>query len=143
MASITSANSVLIIGVASIFPTASQLKGFGQDDMYSMDQIDNAETRMGVDGVLSAGWIPQIKKMAITLEADSPSADFFEQWYAQEELAQEKFFAFGTIRQPAVGKIITLSSGVMRNYSPIADAGKVLKPRRFSIEWQVALPSPV
>ena len=143
MADITSANSVLMIGVNSLYPVPQQLQGFGQDDAYSMESVENKEVQMGVDGNMSAGWIPQIKTMSVTLQADSPSNIFFEAWYAAEEAAQSAYFSFGTLVQPAVSRTYILTNGVLSNYTPLAEAKKVLQPRKFQIKWNVVLGVPI
>ena len=141
--SITSANSILLIGVTGLYPVPQQLAGFGVDDAYSMPDVTNAEVVMGVDAVMSSGWIPQIKEMNVTLQADSASNTFFEAWYAAEEAAMEIFKAFAIIQQPAVGKIYTLTNGVLSGYSPFSDAKKVLQARKFQIKWNTVIASPV
>lgn len=142
MADITSANSSLVLGVTGLFTVPQQLSGFAADDMYSMAAVDNKEVQMGADGILSAGWIPQIKVLSITLQADSASNTFFESVYAAEEAAKAPFFFFGAINQPAVSKLYTLTNGVMKSYSPLADAKKVLQPRKFEIHFQVTIGAP-
>jgi len=142
MSDITSANSVLLLGVNSLYTVPQQLQGFGQDDAYAMEAVDNKEVQIGVDGNLSAGWIPQIKTMTVTLQADSASNDFFEAWYAAEEAAKSAYFAFGTIVQPAINKMYTLTNGVLSNYTPLAEAKKVLQQRKFQIKWQVVIGVP-
>jgi hypothetical protein len=42
-----------------------------------------------------------------------------------------------------VGRNYTLTNGVMKNYSPMAGAKKVLQPRKFEIHFQVTLGVPV
>lgn len=141
--SITSANSILMIGVTGLFPVPQQLQGFGADDAYDIDPVETAEVMLGVDGILSAGYVPQIKTMHVTLQADSPSAGFFEAWYAAQEATMQNYKAFGVIHQDAIGRIYTLTNGVLSNYSPIAGAKKVLQPRKFEIKWQMALGAPI
>lgn len=142
MADITSANSTLMLGVTGLFTVPQQIAGYSSDDMYSMEAVDNKEIQLGADGNLSAGWIPQLKKMSVTLQADSPSNTLFEAIYAAEEAAQTPFFLFGVVNQPSVNRIYTLTKGVLSNYTPLADAKKVLQPRKFTITWQVTLGAP-
>lgn len=142
MADITSANSVLMLGVSGLYTIPQQLQGFAADDMYSIGAVDTKEVMMGADGVLSAGYIPQIKVMTVTLQADSASNTFFETWYASEEAAKAPYFAFGVINQPSVSRAYTLTNGVLKNYTPIAEAKKVLQPRKFEIHWQVTIGAP-
>lgn len=142
MADITSANSVLMLGVTGLFTVPQQLQGFSQDDMYEMGAVDTKEVVIGVDGILSAGYIPQIKVMGVTLQADSASNTFFESIYASEEAAKAPFFMFGVINQPSINRVYTLTNGVLKNYKPLADAKKTLQPRKFEIHWQVTLGAP-
>lgn len=142
MADITSANSVLYLGVTGLLTVPQQVAGFASDDMYSMANVDTKEVLLGADGILSAGWIPQIKVLEITLQADSPSNTLFEAAYAAEEAAKTPYFFFGIINQPSVSKAYTLTTGVMKNYSPMAAAKKVLQPRKFEIHFQVTLGAP-
>ena len=142
MGNITSADSVLLIGVLTVFPLVQQLQGFGADDAYDVDDVDPAEVIMGVDAIQSAGWIPQIKNMKIVLQADSLSIPFFEAWYAAQEAARTTFQAFGLLRQPAINRVYTLTGGTLSGYKPFAGAGKVLKARNFSVKWNIALGAP-
>ncbi len=141
--SITSANSVLMLGVVGLYTIPQQLQGFGTDDAYSIDTVDPAEVVMGVDAQMSYGWIPQIKTMHVNLQADSASNTFFEAWYAAQEAAREVYPAFGVITQDSVGRTYVLTNGVLASYTPIAEAKKVLGARKFMIKWQVALGAPV
>ncbi len=70
---ITSANAVLILTAEIIFPSGIELQMFGTDQAYNADAVDMAETRMGVDGYMVAGYVPNIQPVTITLEAASPS----------------------------------------------------------------------
>lgn len=140
---LTSMNSVLMIGVTGLYDTAVQLQGFSADDMYEVDPVDTAEVVMGVDGTMSAGWVPQIKTMKVTLQGDSLSNWFFEAWYAAQEAAQDLYFAFGTAVQPGVGREYTLTRGALSNYSPLSGAKKMLQPRSFQIKWNTVIGSPI
>ena len=41
---LTSANSVLIIGVAGLFNAPQQIQGFATDDIFSIEDVDTVET---------------------------------------------------------------------------------------------------
>jgi hypothetical protein len=142
MPDITSSNSSLAIGIAGLVPVPVTMQGFGPDDAYSMPDVDNAEVKISVDNIMSYGWVPQIKTLNITLQADSPLIDFFEAWYAAEEATQSKLPAFGALNQPSIGRTYDLANGVLSGYSPLADGKRVLEPRRFAIKFQVALGAP-
>lgn len=134
---ITSANAVLLLSVPDVFPAAVQLQGFSTDDIFDTPSVKAGETRMGVDGILSAGFTFSPTPQNYTLEGNSPSVDFFEQWYAAEQAqGGEKFFANGTVQLPAIGKSYKMTNGVLIDYSPMSDGKKTLQPRKFGIVWE-------
>lgn len=135
MGTITSANSTLALGVKSLFVVPQVIAGYGSDDAYSIDQVDVTETKLGVDGVLSAGRVPQIKIMTVTLQADSPSNLLFETLYAQQEGSGEVLECFGVLSQPSISMSYVLSTGWLKGYTPLAAAKKTLEQRTFTIEF--------
>ena len=64
---ITAANSVLLLSVASLFDVPQRIQGFSADNITNTDNLNNAETLMGVDGRLSAGWVAVAIPQTITL----------------------------------------------------------------------------
>lgn len=140
---LTASNSVILIGVGSLFNVPQQLQGYAADDVFDVDNLDTAETMMGVDGKLSAGYTPQLVKQNFTLQADSDSNAMFERWYQAMQQAREIYFARGTVILPSVNRKYSLTKGVLSNYSPIANAKKILQPRRFTITWEAITTAPV
>lgn len=143
MATLTAANSVYMITVIGLFDAPQQLQGFAADDMFDTDAIENVELLMGVDGVLSAGWIPTQKKQTISLQADSASNLIFDAWAAAEEAAREKFIAGGIIRLPALSTSYAMVRGFLSSYRPVPPAKKILQPRQFGITWNFIQPAPI
>lgn len=143
MATLTAANSVITIGVTSLFPVAQQLQGFAVDDMFTSESVTTVETMMGVDNILSGGWIATSKKITFALQADSISNNIFDTLWAAQEQAQEVFVLFGEITLRAIERSFTLQRGFMTSYTPLPDAKKLLQPRRFTVEWQRILPAPI
>ena len=74
LGNITSANAVLVLGVEELYPVGVQLTNFATDQMLSSDDMEIAQARMGVDGGLAAGYVPNPFSLTITLEASSPSS---------------------------------------------------------------------
>jgi len=140
---ITSANAILLLGVTGLFDIALQMQGFTAEDIFDAEGIDTAETVMGVDARLSAGWVATTKKMSISLQADSDSVDFFERWYSAERSVREKYFGFGSIYLRSVQKKYNLVRVVLKNYKPLPDGKKVLQGRKFMLEMQDIEPSAI
>jgi hypothetical protein len=143
MASITSANAVLIITIRSLYPTPQQIQGFSADDIYDVDALEIGETMMGVDGVLSAGWVNVSVKQGISLQADSVSNVVFDTWYTTEQQLQDKLVASASITLTSIGKKYNMGQGYLTTYKPIADGKKVLQPRKHILTWQSIIPAPI
>ena len=133
---ITSANSVFTIVIAGLFPTPVQLQGYASDKAFTTEALDMAEVQMGVDGRMTAGFVPNPTKQTITLQADSPSKDIFTALIQATKTAREVFYISGTIALPSTGESFTLTRGILTNAKQIPDAEKVLQPVDYVITWE-------
>ena len=123
---ITSANSVFTLVVAGLFPAPVQLRGYASDKAFTTEAVDLAEVQMGVDGRMTAGFVPNPVKQTITLQADSPSKDIFTAIIQAMKTAREVFYISGSISLPLTGESFALTRGIMTNAKQIPDAQKVL-----------------
>ncbi len=133
---ITSANSVFTIVVPGLFPAPVQLRGYATDRAFTTEAVDLAEVQMGVDGRMTAGFVPNPVKQTITLQADSPSKDIFTALIQAMKTAREVYFVSGSIALPSTGEAFTLTRGILTNAKQIPDAQKVLQPTDFVITWE-------
>ena len=133
---ITSANSVFTLVVAGLFPTPVQLKGYASDKAFTTEAVDLAEVQMGVDGRMTAGFVPNPVKQTITLQADSPSKDIFTAVIQAMKTAREVFYISGSISLPSTGESFALTRGILTNAKQIPDAQKVLQPVDYVITWE-------
>ena len=133
---ITSANSVFTIVVPGLFPAPVQLRGYATDRAFTTEAVDLAEVQMGVDGRMTAGFVPNPVKQTITLQADSPSKDIFTALIQAMKTAREVFYISGTIALPSTGESFTLTRGILTNAKQIPDAQKVLQPVDYVITWE-------
>lgn len=136
MSTLTTANSVLSISIAGLYPVAQTIQGFSTDDAFAFDVIRPAEALMGVDAKLSAGYIPFPTPMEIMLQADSASNQFFDDWLAAMKVAREVYVASAILIYPSLSKIFTFKKGYLTEMQQIASAKKLLQPRRFQITWE-------
>lgn len=138
---LTAANSVIILTVQNI--GAHQLQGFSTDEVFATDDATIAEVMKGVDGRLSAGYVPFNTRQNYTLQADSESNDFFEEWIAGQKAANDVFFATnGVISLPSLTRTYTMTKGVLVSIPQTPSAGKTLKARKYTIEWDSVDPVP-
>lgn len=140
---ITAANAKFTIAVLPILPVPFDVEGFGTDDAFTTDAANVAETVKGVDGKMSAGFLPFITEMTVTLQADSASIDIFDQWLAAQKAENEIFFAQGVIVLNAVGKSYTLVKGVLKRVTQFSPVRKTLQPQVYQIDWADVQPVPL
>ena len=140
---ITSANAIYALQIADLFDTPIQLQGFSADNVFGTEPLASAETSMGIDGNLSAGFVFVPVIQSIELQADSASNDLFDQWWQASQIAQSIFPAQGLVTLLSIGRKWTLRNGIMTTFPPIPDAAKTLRPRRFGITWERVSPAPV
>lgn len=138
---ITSANSVLLLSVAGLFDVPQRIQGFSADNVTNTESLATKETMMGVDGRLSAGWVAVAVPQTITLQADSPSNDFFDALLQAEETAREAFVLTGSLVLPAIGKKYAMSRGFLTEITKYPSVGKTLAPRAFTLVWERVTPA--
>lgn len=143
MGTITSANSQVILSVPDVFPSPIPIQGYAADDAFTQGAFDMAETKMGVDGILSAGYTPSPKPFDVMLQADSPSIDIFLAWKQAEEAAKEKFQGTIIAVLPSVSKQFTMSTVWLKNMQGMPSAKKVLEPIPVKMEAQDIFYSPI
>jgi hypothetical protein len=139
---ITSANAVIMLSSPLIFPAPFQLQKFAVDDIYGTNPLSAGEAMMGVDGHLTAGFVNVPTEQNYSLMADSESNFFFDQIYLKERNNKTKYVINGVVLLTSVGTKWTMTRGFLTLYQPIPDAKKVLQPRKHTITWESAVPSP-
>ena len=136
MATITSANAAYAIAIANLYPVPQTLQGYAADDMFVTEAVELAETIMGADGKLSAGYIFNPIKQTITIMPDSASLKLFEQWRQAQNTARDVYRCNAVIQLPGISRKYTLSNGVLSSATPIPGARKTLAPVSFTITWE-------
>jgi hypothetical protein len=143
MGVVTSVDCVLTLTIPPLFPVSQQLQGFATDDIYNIPRIRSVETLMGVDGVLSAGFVYKEIVQEIMLQADSLSNDVFDVWWTSMQSAKATYPANGTIKLPSISTKFIQTNGYLTGYTPAPPAQRILQPRAFEITWQTIAPAPV
>lgn len=133
---ITSANSVLTLVIAGLFPAPVQMMGYATDKAFTTEALDLAEVQMGVDGRMTAGYTPMPTKQTITLQADSPSKAIFTALIQAMKTAREVYYISGSLALPSTGESFTMTRGILTNAKQIPDGQKVLQPVDYVITWE-------
>lgn len=133
---ITSADSTFVISSADFALAATIIEGYAADAAFAMDNVATAETSLGVDGKLSAGWIPRSYPQTITLQPDSPTRPLFNLIVGAQDAARTVYRLNAVITLPGNQFSHALARGVLKNITPMATAQKILQPMTFQIEWE-------
>lgn len=141
MSTITSANSVVALTVAGLFPTPQQLQGFSADRAWESGSLVMTESQIGVDGRKTAGYVFNLVEQTFSLQGDSPSRNFFTSIINAQRAAREIYILNGTIDLPATGESFICTNGTLKSSKMLPDAGKVLQPMDFVIEWESIQPT--
>ena len=134
--SITSANSVFMVAVPDLFPVPVKLQGYSADDAFMADAVVVAEALMGVDGKLSAGYVPNPTIITVTLQADSPSIALFETVVQAMQAARDTYAVSATIAVPGISRAFACTKGFLTEYKPMPDAKKLLQPVTYKITFE-------
>ncbi len=132
---ITAANSVFMLSVANLFAVPQKLSGYATDDAFMVEASDMGDVVVGVDGNVSAGFIPFLTPMTITLQADSNSIAMFDTITGAQVSAREMYELSASIFLPATSKIYTLTKGYLTNAKVMPDVKKVLGPQTYQLTW--------
>lgn len=143
MASLTGATAIIQLSINNLFDSPQQLQGFAADDVFSNPAIKSVETLMGVDGLMSAGFVYVEIPQSYSIQSDSDSQDIFDQWFAAQQAAEDIYFANAVIYIKSINRKWNMNRGVLSSYQPIPDIKKLIQPRKFEITWNSMSPAPV
>lgn len=141
MSTLTSANSVLTLICPDVFPIPQLIQGFATEDAFSVPQFEVARAMMGVDGIMSAGFVPNTKELDIVLQADSASRQVLERILGVMEAKREVVFMDATIILPATSEVWEFTRGVITKTPKLPPAKKLLEPTTWQITFQDIQPA--
>lgn len=136
---ITSANSSISCADAL---GNHNLEGYAADSALGAEIAKITETRMGVDGQMSAGYVPSIKRFQIDFEASSSSIAHFMDLAMLAQTTKTPQPVVMTVTIPAVGKRF-ICNGVLTDYPPVFNIKRTLDPMSFSFDFQEIIPMPM
>jgi hypothetical protein len=136
MSTLTGANANFTLGIPGVFTIPQALQGFATDDAFATQSIKRAEVLMGVDGVLSGGFVYVAVVQTIALQADSPSCALFDQWDAAQQTLGDVVNASGTIILPSLSTKWNMVKGFLTDFKPMGDVKKLIGFRTFGITWE-------
>lgn len=136
MNNITSANATAYMVVKELYPAGFPLNNFATDQAIDEGEDTIAETRMGVDGYMAAGYTPSIKVVTISFEAASPSVPYMNNIYLASQKNRRTYECTLVINIPAVNKVYTYTGGVMKTGKPLPALKTVLDPVAYGFDFE-------
>lgn len=143
MSTLTTANSTVSLVVRDLFVTPQRLQGYSTDDSFSAADVAPMQVQMGVDGQLSAGYVPYPTEITFMLQADSPSTEMFDTVLANMNANKEGFIFDGTIYLQGTKAKYAMTKGFLTSATPMSTAKKTLQPRKFTITFESVTKAPV
>ena len=136
MNNITSANATAYMVVKDLYDTGFALNNFSTDQAVDQGEDTIAETRIGVDGNMAAGYVPSIKTVNIQFEAASPSVPYMNNVYLASQKNRRTYEITLVVKVPAVGKTYTYSGGVLKTGKVLPSLKKVLDPVSYGFDFE-------
>jgi hypothetical protein len=136
MNNITSANATAYMTVKDLYPAGFQLNNFATDQAIDQSEDTIAETRMGVDGNMAAGYVPSIKPVNMQFEAASPTVPYLENVYLASQQNRRTYECTLVINVPSVGKVYTYTGGVMKTGKALPALKKTLDPVNYGFDFE-------
>lgn len=140
---LTAANAILTLAAFPYLPVPTNIQGFSTDSAFLFDTPAVAEALMGVDGIMSGGYLPSITRMTVQLQADSPSVRWFYDLFSATKAAREIAILGGAIAMPSLGYSFVLTKGILEQMTQAPPVGKILQPQSFQIAWNDIQPVPL
>ena len=136
MNNITSANATAYMVVKDLYPTGFPLNNFSTDQAVDQGEDTIAETRMGVDGYMAAGYVPSIKTVNIQFEAASPSVPYLDNVYLASQKNRRTYEIMLVVKVPAVNRTYTYSGGVLKTGKVLPALKKTLDPVSYGFDFE-------
>ena len=136
MNNITSANATAYMVVEGLYSTGFALNNFSTDQAIDQSEDTIAETRMGVDGYMAAGYVPSIKTVNIQFEAASPSVPYLDNVYLASQKNRRTYEITLVVKVPAVNRTYTYSGGVLKTGKVLPSLKKTLDPVSYGFDFE-------
>ena len=140
---ITSANATLVITISDLSIASVAMEGFAVDNAWSLDDAETAVAQVGVDGKMSAGWVPRLMPLTISFAPNSDSISTLTSIVTAQDTNKTIYTVQGVLSCPSVDKAWTLSNGVITRAKIAPDGNRVLGEQSFQLTFESAMPAVV
>ncbi|MBQ1204018.1 MAG: hypothetical protein IIX61_09530 [Loktanella sp.] len=137
LGNITSANATIVMTVEDLFPAGVVLQQFATDQSADGDEHEYAQARMGVDGHMAAGYVPNPWNITVMLEASSPSLKVMQALAQAMRTNRRTYDVSFTITLPALGQVHTYRDGTLTAGKDMPGLKKTLDPTSWRFTFGV------
>lgn len=127
---VTAANSVVLFSAEGFYDSPIQLQGFQVDNAFSYGDATSGETRMGVDGLQSGGWVSHEVPVTVFLEANSVSRQQMEDFRSWMNQRKETALCTLDITTASNGRRV-VGKGFLVSHSGGTNAQKLLQGTQY------------
>ena len=138
---ITSANSTLNLTVPGLYNSPVKIEGYSTDAAVSGENINPVVAEKGVDGHTSFGWVPTNKVLTVTLAADSPSREVFDNWISYQDSIREVVPCSAELALPGIGRKYIGMRGAITAAPPMPNVAATLQATAYTITFESWTPS--
>lgn len=132
---ITSSNAKVLITVEGLYDTAQLLENFSADTALAVDEQEIAQARMGVDGGLAVGYVPNPFNITLNFEAGSPSLRIMWDIVMAMRNNQTVYNTSIMAQIEALGQVYTWENGSMLSGTVTPAIKKTLDPASFKFAF--------
>lgn len=113
---------------------------FSADGIIDMDQVRLAETRVGVDGQMVAGYVPQGRHAVLHLEAVSNGVEYLMNLAMTCQATKTPAAVVLTLTVPSMEKRFTCT-GFLTDVPPAYNLGTTVNALDFGFDFQDVIPT--
>lgn len=140
---ITSANSTLVITVSDLAIASVAMEGYAVDNAWALDEAETAVAQVGVDGKMTAGWVPRLNPLTLSFAPNSSSITTLTTIMTAQDTNMTIYTLQGVLSCPSIDKSWTLSNGVLTRAKVMPDGSRILAAQSFQITFESAKPAVV
>ena len=133
---ITSADVAATMTVDELFPQGFALQQFSSDRGLIADTVQEVETRMSLDGYLSAGYTPSPKIVNITFEPNSPCIPYLTTLMSAQRSGNRPYEVGLTVFIRSTSETKYFNHGFLQSGTPMSGIGKTLQPMTFTFVFE-------
>lgn len=133
---ITSADVAARLVCADLFPQGFDLENFGTDAAIVAETATELETRMSIDGHLSAGFTPVPKVVTLTFQPTSPSLEYIDQITKAQRADLTPYELSMVVNVKATGKEFRFSGGFISQSTPMPAIQKTIQEVTLQITFE-------